>query len=71
MHSIAETNLPKDLDLASYAGRWVAVVRGCVTGVGLSAEQARRASKHQRPKEEPQVLFVPEMRTEDGGRKTE
>jgi hypothetical protein len=60
MRSVVETNFPKDLDRAPYAGRWVAIVRGCITGVGLSAEQARLASKHQRPKEEPRVIFVPE-----------
>jgi|GEM_PF-1019695 hypothetical protein len=53
-------SLPPDLDLTPYAGRWVAMVRGKVTGVGMSAAEARRASKHQRPKEEPVVVFVPE-----------
>ncbi|MBM3131203.1 MAG: hypothetical protein FJ009_21590 [Chloroflexi bacterium] len=57
--------VPKDFDLTPYAGRWVAIVRGNVTGVGMSAREARLASKHQRPKEEPRVVFVPEVRTED------
>ncbi len=52
--------LPKPLDLTPYAGRWVALVRGMVTGVGATAGQARLASKYQRPKEEPSVVFVPE-----------
>ena len=72
---MAKKPAPKDpfakLDLAPYAGRWVAIVRGRITGVGLNEQQARLASKHQRPKEEPVIVFVPEMLTEDGGRKTE
>jgi hypothetical protein len=51
-------NFPFGLDLTPYAGRWVAIVRGQITGVGLSEREARLASKHQRPKEEPRVLFV-------------
>lgn len=47
-------------DLSAYAGRWVAIVRGRVTGVGRTAEEARRLAKRNRPKEEPKVLFVPE-----------
>lgn len=45
--------------LAPYAGRWVAVVRGRVAGVGWTEEEARRAAKRSRPKEEPRVMFVP------------
>ena len=56
----------KILDLTPYAGRWVAIVRGRVTGVGLNEQEARLASKHQRPKEEPVIVFVPEVPTEDG-----
>ncbi len=56
----ARNALPKEIDLAPYAGRWVAVVRGQITGVGLTEREARLASKHQRPKEEPQVVFVSE-----------
>ncbi len=55
-----QVDLPKEIDWAPYAGRWVALVRRRVTGVGDSAEQARLASKHQCPKEEPQVVWVPE-----------
>lgn len=51
--------IPTDLDLAPYAGRWVAIVRGQITGVGLSEQEARLASKYQRPKEEPMIVFVP------------
>jgi hypothetical protein len=45
--------------LAPYAGRWVAVVRGRVAGVGWTEEEARRAAKRSRPKEEPRMVFVP------------
>ena len=48
-----------DIDLAPYLGRWVAIVRGRVTGVGVTAQQARLASKTQREKEEPILIFVP------------
>jgi hypothetical protein len=44
--------------LAPYVGRWVAMVRGCVVGVGWTETEARRAAKRSRPKEDPQVMFV-------------
>jgi hypothetical protein len=55
-------------ELSPYAGRWVAVVRGRVAGVGWTEEEARRAAKRARPKEEPHVLFVPavEMGGDEG-----
>ncbi|OQY22676.1 MAG: hypothetical protein DRI77_03705 [Chloroflexi bacterium] len=46
-------------DLAPYAGRWVALVRGRVAGTGWTVDEARRAAKRNRPKEDPQVIFVP------------
>ncbi len=49
---------PKWADLAPYAGRWVALVRGHVAGTGWTADEARRAAKRSRPKEEAQVIFV-------------
>ncbi|MFN2228777.1 MAG: DUF5678 domain-containing protein [Anaerolineae bacterium] len=54
--------------LAPYAGRWVAVVRGRVVGVGWTEREARQAAKRSRPKEESQVLFVPAVEDfdEDG-----
>ncbi len=61
----SQKSLPHDLDLTPYAGRWVALVRGCVSGVGVSEQAARLASKHQRPKEEPIVIFVPKELTPD------
>ena len=47
-----------ELDLAPYIGRWIAIVRGQVAGVGLSPEEARRWSKRNRPREEPMIVFV-------------
>ncbi len=47
--------------LRPYAGRWVALVRGQVVGVGLTAEAARTAAQLSRPKEKPQVMFVSEI----------
>lgn len=47
-----------DLDLSPYAGRWVALVRGRVVGVGHSAEEARYAAKTARPKDVPELRFV-------------
>ena len=57
---------PGRVDLAPYAGRWVALVGGRVTGVGWTAEEARRAAKRSRSKEEPQVVFVPAVEVPDG-----
>jgi hypothetical protein len=47
-------------DLRPYAGRWVALVNGRIAGIGLTAEEARTAAKLSRPKEEPEIRFVPE-----------
>ena len=59
---------PRWAGLAPYAGRWVALVRGRVAGVGWTAEEARRAAKRSRPKEEPRVIFVPAVEvTDDNG----
>ena len=56
---LAEATVSTDeLDLAPYAGRWIAIVRGQVAGVGLSPEEARYLAKRNRPKEEPVVVFV-------------
>ena len=48
-----------EIDLRPYAGRWVALIRGRVAGVGLTAEEARVAAKLARPKDEPIIRFVP------------
>ena len=46
------------IDLAAYTGRWVALVRDHVAGVGLTPHEAQRLAKASRPKEEPIVVFV-------------
>jgi putative nucleotidyltransferase with HDIG domain len=51
-------NSPDELDLTPYAGRWVALVRGGVAGVGRTSEEARRAAQLSRPKEKPELRFV-------------
>jgi hypothetical protein len=50
-----------ELDLSPYMGCWVALVRGQVAGVGVSADAALRAAKHTRPREEPVVILVRHM----------
>ena len=62
---VARKNKPRlrDLDLRPYAGRWVALVGRRVAGVGLTAEEARIAAKLSRPKEEPEVRFVPDQQS--------
>ena len=47
------------IDYSLYAGRWIAIVRDQVTGVGRTAEEARLRAKASRPKDDPQVMFVP------------
>jgi hypothetical protein len=47
------------LDLSAYAGHWVAVVNGRVTGFGRTAREALLASRYQRLKEEPSLIWVP------------
>ena len=48
------------LDLTPYVGRWIALIRQRVSGVGRTAREAIALSKTARPKEEPIVVFVPE-----------
>lgn len=45
-------------DLSPYLGRWVALVHGHVVGVGRTAASARHMAKQNRPKEEPNLLYV-------------
>ena len=54
------TRSASSIDYALYAGRWIAIVRDRVAGVGRTADEARRAAKASRPKDDPQVLYVPE-----------
>ncbi len=42
-----------------YAGRWIARVRGQIVGQGGTPEQARRAAAAARPKENPEIVFMP------------
>jgi putative nucleotidyltransferase with HDIG domain len=46
------------LDLSPYVGRWVALVRGRVAGVGRTADEATHAAHAARPKEKPELYFV-------------
>lgn len=49
-----------DVDWRVYAGCWVALIRGRVAGVGHTAEAARLAARHSRPRERIDgVYFVP------------
>ena len=52
------------IDLTAYTGRWVALVRDRVAGVGLSPQEAKRLAKAMRPKEEPIVVFVAKVLTD-------
>ena len=55
-----KSNVPAAaIDLQPYAGRWVALINGRIAGVGYTAQEAHTAAKLSRPKEEPQVRFVP------------
>ena len=49
----------KLIDYSPYAGRWIAIVRDRVAGVGRTADEARQAAKVSRPKDDPQVVYVP------------
>jgi tRNA nucleotidyltransferase/poly(A) polymerase len=46
--------------LTPYAGRWVALLRGQVIGVGATAVEARTNARLSHPKADPQVVYVPE-----------
>ena len=43
---------------SSYAGRWVARVRGRIIAQGGTPELARRAAKSSRPKENPEIIYM-------------
>jgi hypothetical protein len=47
------------IDYSPYTGRWIALVRGRVIGVGRTAVEARQRAKAAWPKDEPQIMFVP------------
>ena len=63
----SSARLAASFDYTPYLGRWIAIVRDHVAGVGLTAEEARRAAKASRPKDDPQVVYVPES-YQKGGR---
>lgn len=44
---------------SSYAGRWIAKVRGQIVAQGGTPEQARRAAQSSRHKETPEILYMP------------
>ncbi len=46
------------LDLAPYAGRWVALAQGLVAGVGFTPEEAQRLARRNRPKDRLVLQFV-------------
>jgi len=46
-------------ELAPYAGRWVALVRGHIVGIGWTSEEALLAAKRSRPCDDPEFVFVP------------
>ncbi len=48
-----------DTHTSSYAGRWVARVRGKVVAQGGTPEQALRAAQTTRHKEKPEIIYMP------------
>jgi len=44
---------------SSYAGRWVARLRGKIIAQGGTPELARRAAKSSRHKENPEITYMP------------
>ncbi len=53
-----DQDLAKSIDPTLYPNRWIALVRGRVVGVGLTARQAYHAATQTRPKDKPQLFFV-------------
>ena len=60
METANQLPLESDERFAAFAGRWVAVVRGRVVGLGRTAAEARLMARRACPKDEPVVLLVPE-----------
>ncbi len=46
-------------DENSFAGRWVAMIRGKIVAQGGTPEQALRAAQASRPKESPEIFYMP------------
>jgi hypothetical protein len=55
---VKQQHFPESIDPKLYPNRWIAVVRGRVIGVGLTAQQAYRAAKQTRRKDKPLLFFV-------------
>ena len=51
--------MPKLPPNSPYAGRWVARLRNKIIAHGGTPEQARHAAKKSRPKEKPQIIYMP------------
>ncbi|MCX7680749.1 MAG: hypothetical protein N2508_02070 [Anaerolineae bacterium] len=62
--AMSEETKPSRRALAPYAGRWVALVRGQVTGVGRTAEEALWVARLSRPRDKPELLFIPPEESE-------
>ena len=67
MPTRSEVN-PVWADRVPHAGRWATTVRGRVTEVGWTAEQAHRAAARSRFKGESDLIFVPAVEAPDGDR---
>jgi hypothetical protein len=68
---VKQQHFPESIDPKLYPNRWIAVVRGRVVGVGLTAQQAYRAAKQTRRKDKPQLFFVDAKgKVEPGGHLT-
>jgi hypothetical protein len=55
---VTAQELAQQIDTSLYLNRWIALVRGRVVGVGLTARQAHRAARQTRPKDKVQLFFV-------------
>ena len=60
METATQLSMESDERFAAFAGRWVAVVRGRVVGLGRTAEEARQMARRACPKDEPVVALVPD-----------
>ena len=58
-------------ELAPYAGRWVAIVRGIIVGIGWTSEEAFLAARRSRPGDDPELMFVPAVEVDSGDFGTE
>jgi tRNA nucleotidyltransferase/poly(A) polymerase len=61
MSELLLPDLPEQ-NQSPYAGRWVAKVRGKIIAQGDTREQAIHAAKQSRPKENPEIIFMPQSK---------